>query len=62
MDRVSFFCIPEVMTVAKDIVDNISKSIEKSEKEKTNAGFVSYILLGIITFIVSMGLLFVLIR
>ena len=42
------------------VKDNI---IEKEEKKATsNAGFVSYILLGIITFIVSMGLLFAFIK
>lgn len=54
--------LDETVEVETETFENISKSIEKSEKEKTNAGFVSYILLGIITFIVSMGLLFVLIR
>ncbi len=43
--------------------DNMVKNIEKEEKKETsNSGFVSYILLGIITFVISLGLLFILLK
>ena len=35
---------------------------ENTNSTSTNAGFVSYILLGIIAFIISMGLLFLFIK
>ncbi len=55
--------LEKTFEVEVETFDNMLKNIEKEEKNKTsNAGFVSYILLGIITFIVSVGLLFAFIK
>lgn len=55
--------LEQTFEVEVETFDNMLKNIEKEEKESTsNAGFISYILLGIITFIVSIGLLFALIK
>ena len=55
--------LEKTFEVEVETFDNMLKNIEKEEKKATsNAGFVSYILLGIITFIVSMGLLFAFIK
>ena len=53
--------IEKTIEMEVETFDNMVKSMEREEKS-SNAGFVSYILLGIITFVVSLGLLFVLIK
>ena len=53
--------LEKTFEVEVETFDNMVKNIEKEqvkEEKKTNAGFVSYILLGVIAFVVSMGLLF----
>lgn len=55
--------IEKTFEVEVETFDNMVKSIENEEKkENANAGFVSYILLGIFVFLISLGLLFVLIK
>ena len=55
--------LEKTFEVEVETFDNMLKSIEKEEKNaNSNSGFVSYILLGIITFIVSIGLLFAFIK
>ena len=55
--------LEKTFEVEVETFDNMVKQMEREEKKETsNAGFVSYVLLGIITFIVSMGLLFVFIK
>ena len=56
--------IEKTFEVEVETFDNMVKNLENESKKNTatNAGFVSYILLGVITFIISLGLLFVLIK
>lgn len=56
--------LEKTIEIEVETFDNMVKNIEKEEKRETanNAGFVSYILLGIITFILVTGLLFVLVK
>lgn len=55
--------IEKTFEVELETFDNMVKNMNnEANKETSNAGFVSYILLGIITFIVSIGLLFVFIK
>ena len=53
--------IEKTIEMEVETFDNMVKNMTREERP-SNAGFVSYILLGIITFIVSLGLLFVLIK
>lgn len=46
--------------IPTETFDNISRNVVK--EQKSNAGFVSYILLGIITFIVSIALLYLFVK
>ena len=49
--------------MTRDIVDTESKKKETFQSnKKNNAGFVSYILLGVVSFVVSMLLLFLFIK
>ena len=55
--------IEKTFEIEVETFDNMVKNIEKEEKkETTNAGFISYILLGIITFVLVIGLLFILVK
>lgn len=55
--------IESTFEVEVETFDNMIKKINNDETdEKSNSGFVSYVLLGIITFILIMGLLFVFIK
>ena len=50
-------------SMTRDIVDTESKKKETFQSnKKNNAGFVSYILLGVVSFVVSMLLLFLFIK
>lgn len=55
--------IEKTFEVEVETFENMVKNMEKAEKNNTaNAGFVSYILLGIITFIVSIIILYAFIK
>lgn len=55
--------LEKTIDVELETFDNMLKEAQREEKNSgTNSGFVSYILLGIITFVVSLALLFVLIK
>ena len=56
--------LEKTFEVEVETFDNMVKNLdnENTNSTSTNAGFVSYILLGIIAFIISMGLLFLFIK
>ena len=55
--------LEKTFEVEVETFDNMVKQMEKeSKKDNSNAGFVSYILLGIITFVISIALLFAFIK
>lgn len=56
--------LEKTFEVEVETFDNMVKNLdnENTNSTSTNAGFVSYILLGIIAFIISMGLLFMFIK
>ena len=56
--------LEKTFEVEVETFDNMVKNLdnENTNSTSTNAGFVSYILLGIIVFIISMGLLFMFIK
>ena len=49
-------------SMARDIVNTVPKKKTGTNDTKNNAGFVSYILLGVVSFAVSLLLLFLFIR
>lgn len=55
--------IEKTFEVEVETFDNMVKNMDKeNNKKNTNSGFVSYILLGIITFIVTLALLYIFIK